>query len=141
MDLKIFKAGKFTEGEFNDFCNGHIIVKYYALDSGDIYLLYKNFNEIGKRKCEKIDHLDRILKSAEEQVENSQVDIHGAVIYIKGLEEKKKGFKPNQGEWKKLDDEIRANDMKIKMAQDTIAQNMPIITGAQDRLKELLAEK
>lgn len=140
MDLKIFNAG-FTEKEFNDFCNTHIVYKYNVLDNGTVYLYYKNVNALGKRPIELCEDLDRIIKQAQTEILTHQADKESFIKEIEALKEEKSKFHSNQDEWKKLDKAISEKEFQIKMADDTIDNHEKKINVLNEKAVALLAPK
>ena len=140
MDLKIFKVG-FTEKEFNDFCNTHIVYKYNVLDDGTIYLYYKNVDALGKRPIELCDDIDRIIKQAQTEILAAEADKQEFIKEIDTLKEEKSKFHSNQDEWKKLNKAINEKKFQIKMSDDTVDNHKKKIDVLNEKAVALLAPK
>ena len=122
MDLKIFTAG-FSEQEFNDFQNKHLIYKYHVIENGSIYIFYKGTQDLGMKTIEIIEALDRMVKQSQIEIQTYSIEIECFKDDIKKLNESKEGKFPNQDDWKNIEKAIKDKELRIKMAQDSINNN------------------
>lgn len=140
MDLKIFEFGKFTEVEFNTFCNDNIIFKYHIIDCGHIYMFFKNPADLGKRPIEAIEECDRMIKQCQTEIMAGDIDIQNSTTDAERLEEMKKKFNTSDKQWKSYDDSIKSIKNNIALQQETIGDRKRKIEFIKNFAKEILTK-
>lgn len=141
MDLKIFEKGKFTEQDYNEFCNKNLTFQNTVLPDGTIYVFYKPVTDLGSRKIDQVEQIDKLVKQAqiETLVANSEkTELDPQIVALK---EKISALDPKQGEHKKLTDELTFLENKIRMGKETIENRAAKIIALKTTAESIIPSK
>ncbi len=136
MDLQIFKVG-FEEKEFNEFCNNNIVYKWHVLETGAVFVFYKPTSQLGYRKVEEIETLDRLTKQAQDEILVHELEKEVSLEVIADTRAEMKKHKPTSQEFKKLEQIVLIKENAVLMADSTITERKRQISAYTSHLKSI----
>lgn len=139
MELIIFKSG-FSVAEFNAFSKNHIIYKYQIVESGDIYVMFKNLENAGTSTVENIEEIDKLITQAQKENLASSLNVKHIQFRLNDLEKKLEKTEKKTKEWEELDITCKMHKKQILQDKATIEEREAQIVVFKAELNRLIAE-